>query len=780
MIDLYILDEQFREVAMINAYESLIWTERFDRLGDIEIQIGHDQKNANLLGRGTILSIPQSNRMMIVESILTRPAGGRNFMKIVTGPSLEKILHQRVGQIMERRSYKPILNRMVEGSLITPAIDTNDKIPNLSFGTNRLYPASSIGPDMTMPGKNKEDWGEVGEMHDRAGKQGSLGYRLVRKPRTQQLYYDNYTGMNRSQSGNYDVENLELSFSNPYFSESDEDMVVWRNLATNGGFTDGFRPLATMPIEHEEHPRLDVKEVEVDWSVSGKGLLVRTKTTPTAPVMSNQGVYLTGGQFETNGLQSLGVFWGGSQWAGRRCTLRCKIQVLNVQDLTLTAPYRRAVVFYRATTAGGTIEPYASFAAPNTVGIHTIEQPVTLPHIPTYSYFGVRIMNGNSVEDPEDGGIILGDFQLVDGDLAPSEYFDHNHSFDSDLYAMRERYASWDYREGRAEYGPGVLVGSVPRGFSKENMLGCAVVQSNKWSSDKGVSARIIRTQTIAAGPHWAELNLEGLGHRRLQYDSWQDGPVTPLDQGQLGAVQKYNNTTAVGAIQGAGRANTQSEYRSTLSVNNGNFNKVRFLGGHRHFGKSVWIDKFVASPLNNPAWVPVPNTQVLLTDSLGTFEVSESLDDIEQYRNVVYVMRRDFVVQVTDGYVGDLAMRRVIYVDANDLENDGGLQRLMEDLGRRALQEHKSKFLIDGSIPPYSRFVYDTDYYLGDVVTVRDHAGRSTLARVSEHIFSQTAEGFRSYSTLVEETTVLAGEWHSPEYNIIWDTALNTWSDQP
>lgn len=37
MMEIYILDEGFYETDVIDSYESLIWTERFDSLGDFEL-----------------------------------------------------------------------------------------------------------------------------------------------------------------------------------------------------------------------------------------------------------------------------------------------------------------------------------------------------------------------------------------------------------------------------------------------------------------------------------------------------------------------------------------------------------------------------------------------------------------------------------------------------------------------------------------------------------------------------------------------------------------------
>ena len=74
MKDLYVLDEDYEEVAVIDSYNSLIWTERFDEFGDFELHTPSNRDLREILKKGTVLSIENSYRMMVVESIEEGPS----------------------------------------------------------------------------------------------------------------------------------------------------------------------------------------------------------------------------------------------------------------------------------------------------------------------------------------------------------------------------------------------------------------------------------------------------------------------------------------------------------------------------------------------------------------------------------------------------------------------------------------------------------------------------------------------------------------------------------
>jgi hypothetical protein len=95
-MELYVLDSDFRRTEVIDKFESLVWTERFQSYGDFELYIYPTQKVKNLITQGTRLICNKSNRIMVVDQIENKIETDGKKILIVKGTSLEKILQDRV------------------------------------------------------------------------------------------------------------------------------------------------------------------------------------------------------------------------------------------------------------------------------------------------------------------------------------------------------------------------------------------------------------------------------------------------------------------------------------------------------------------------------------------------------------------------------------------------------------------------------------------------------------------------------------------------------------
>lgn len=104
-----------------------------------------------------------------------------------------------------------------------------------------------------------------------------------------------------------------------------------------------------------------------------------------------------------------------------------------------------------------------------------------------------------------------------------------------------------------------------------------------------------------------------------------------------------------------------------------------------------------------------------------------------------------------------------------------------LEQLGHDELQKSRSIGVFDGEINQYSQYVYERDYYLGDMVEIRSDTGGTAAMRVEEQIIASDSEGTRSYPTLVTKQFNNPGTWLSWKYDVEW-TAMGSeeyWSNQ-
>lgn len=95
-MDLMTLNANNQAEKLIENYDSLIWTERFNTMDDIQIQTGNVDQFLSLLPEGTRLTLRESTHAMVVETheIERKKNAPQNL--ILRGRSFAKILEDRI------------------------------------------------------------------------------------------------------------------------------------------------------------------------------------------------------------------------------------------------------------------------------------------------------------------------------------------------------------------------------------------------------------------------------------------------------------------------------------------------------------------------------------------------------------------------------------------------------------------------------------------------------------------------------------------------------------
>lgn len=177
----------------------------------------------------------------------------------------------------------------------------------------------------------------------------------------------------------------------------------------------------------------------------------------------------------------------------------------------------------------------------------------------------------------------------------------------------------------------------------------------------------------------------------------------------------------------------------------------------------------------------------VVFSPELDNIQNPTELNTVEDAKNVAFVIAQNESVEVyapgilpdTDGYE-----RKVIAVSPEGLDDMTGetLLSAMRQAGREELAKYRPLRAFDGEISQTSNYIYNKDYYLGDLVEIRNRDNVSNHMRVTEQIFVSDAEGFRSYPTLALNTFVGPGSWLSwptdkkwIDYDVDVDTVWGT-----
>lgn len=133
-MELLVLNTDFESIAVIDTYESMIWTDRYNSYGDFEIFFAMDTQLLQYLKEDYYLWLKDSEHCMIIEDIKINADTEEGNHLIVTGRSLESILERRIiwGQRIFNGNLQNGIQTMLNECIISPSI-ADRKISNFVF-----------------------------------------------------------------------------------------------------------------------------------------------------------------------------------------------------------------------------------------------------------------------------------------------------------------------------------------------------------------------------------------------------------------------------------------------------------------------------------------------------------------------------------------------------------------------------------------------------------------------------------------------------------------------
>lgn len=205
-MDIFLLDGLLRNEFLVDSYESFLWTERYNAWGDFKLVVKSTRENRDLFQRGRNLAIQKSYRVMTVETILDKTSDEGVAVLEITGRSLEAILDDRVAAssltALTTKSTWDITGRpaavmrsIFDTICVNGALNANDTIPFYQAGS--YLPTGNI-PEPPDTYSFSLELTSVYESLKLIGEMYTLGFRLVRNPNSHQLFFDIYTGYDRT------------------------------------------------------------------------------------------------------------------------------------------------------------------------------------------------------------------------------------------------------------------------------------------------------------------------------------------------------------------------------------------------------------------------------------------------------------------------------------------------------------------------------------------------------------------------------------------------------
>jgi hypothetical protein len=169
-MELMILDANNQPSTLVEDYDSLIWTERFNTVGDFQIIAGDSSRFLTLLPEGTRVTLRESNITMIVETHVIERKKRQPETITITGRAFESILDRRVALyqvvgaapdfIVAAKQPSDVAWYLIDQICRAGILDTNDIFPStmVQFPTPTDY-LTGTGPtkNFTVPKANLLD-----------------------------------------------------------------------------------------------------------------------------------------------------------------------------------------------------------------------------------------------------------------------------------------------------------------------------------------------------------------------------------------------------------------------------------------------------------------------------------------------------------------------------------------------------------------------------------------------------------------------------------------------
>jgi len=215
-------------VAVLDNFESLIWTDRYCGYGDFEIYTKAAQDTLETLQRDYFLWMRESDHVMIIEDIAIKFDVENGNVLIITGRSGESLLGRRIvwAQTVLSGNLQNGIQQLLTENVIVPTIPDR-AMPNFIFEATDDPTITSLTVEAQFTRTN---------LYDTTVKlcgTNNLGFKVTLADDSEQLVCKLYSGVDRS----YD------QFTNPYviFSPQFENIM-------NSSYSESRKTLRTVTL----------------------------------------------------------------------------------------------------------------------------------------------------------------------------------------------------------------------------------------------------------------------------------------------------------------------------------------------------------------------------------------------------------------------------------------------------------------------------------------------------------------------------------------------------
>lgn len=166
-MDLYVCNLQFKPIALIEDYSSLVWTDRYTKHGDCKVVFDMDSPDLDHIEKDLYFSFTPSDSHMIIESLVTDYEKGT---VTVVARCLKTVFERRlnrqhvIGDVHEEESAAGAATKSVTQNCVTCPVE--DRFTNFVIGDHFLPWGG--GPNSTRDNGAKDVYSEIVSIVDEA------------------------------------------------------------------------------------------------------------------------------------------------------------------------------------------------------------------------------------------------------------------------------------------------------------------------------------------------------------------------------------------------------------------------------------------------------------------------------------------------------------------------------------------------------------------------------------------------------------------------------------
>lgn len=233
-MNLLVLNTNLDTIAIVDSYESFIWTDRYNSYGDFELYTPMTGEVLGYIKQDYYLQNRDSEHTMIIEKLLIESDVEDGNHITVTGRSLESILDRRIiwGQKTISGNLQNGIKTLLNENIISPS-DSNRKISNFIFEESTDPAITSLTIEAQYTGDN------LYEVIRNICSEHSIGFKVTLNT-NKQFIFKLYAGADRSyeQTTNPYVV-FSPNFENIVNSNYIESKASLKNVTLVGGEGEG-------------------------------------------------------------------------------------------------------------------------------------------------------------------------------------------------------------------------------------------------------------------------------------------------------------------------------------------------------------------------------------------------------------------------------------------------------------------------------------------------------------------------------------------------------------